>query len=173
MAVNINSSIEECEGKKEQEIKNGYEYIEWLEKYTKENPSFTNGSITNVKDKENVDNLETFYYTINNFAKKNYIYPTETTCGNFYIIKYEENHYKVGYIDNEETIFYCQSINEVEDENIVDFTDVLNNKISPTAELIKLKMMKLSLILSELELVMPEEKLHEEVEKMYRKNKWQ
>ena len=67
----------------------------------------------------------------------------------------------------QEVFFYCERTDE---ENQLDFKDILEEKKQPSAELIKLKLNKLNLLVNELSLIVPEENLVREVSKVYQKN---
>ena len=62
--------------------------------------------------------------------------------------------------------FYCE---RTEEESKIDFNDILEGKKQPSAELIKLKLDKLNLLVNELSLTFPEENLVREVIKIYQR----
>ena len=68
----------------------------------------------------------------------------------------------------QEVFFYCERTDE---ENILDFKDIQEEKKQPRAELIKLKLNKLNLLVNELSLTLPEERIKREISKVYKKRK--
>lgn len=165
------SKIAEAYIKKEKKLKarkekilENEEYINWLEEFTESKDKFTSDD----SHDENVESLEALYLVIENYAEENYIFPAKTTFGHYYIVKYNSFNYKIGYMEGQEVYFYCERTDE---ENQLDFKDILEGKNIPGAELIKLKLNKLNLLLYELSLTLPEERLVNEVSRVYLKHK--
>ena len=132
--------------KRKERILENDEYMNWLEKYTESKHKFT---YDDSRD-ENVESLEALYLVIEEYAEENYVFPN------------------IGYMAGQEVFFYCERTN---DDNILDFEDILEGKKNPRAELIKLKLKELNLIINELSLTFPEEKIKREVSKVYQKRK--
>lgn len=150
--------------KRKERILENEEYMNWLEKYTESKHKFT---YDDSRD-ENVESLEALYLVIEEYAEENYVFPSETTFGSYYTVKYGDINYNIGYMAGQEVFFYCERTN---DDNILDFEDILEGKKNPRAELIKLKLKELNLIINELSLTFPEEKIKREVSKVYQKRK--
>ena len=149
---------------RKEEILESEEYINWLEEYTERKDKFTNDD----SHDENVEKLEALYLIIEEYAEENFVFSSKTTFGHYYTIKYNNVNYNIGYMAGQEVFFYCERTNE---ENILDFKDILEGKKQPSTELIKLKLNKLNLLINELSLIFPEENLTREVSKVYQKRK--
>ena len=158
-------------------IKENPEYIEWLESYTEKYQCFTSDQFQFIKDKldnddkENTESLEALFIVIDEYAKNNYIPSNKDRFGYHYLIGYNSNVYKIGFICGQEAFFYCDKVSQKENAQIIDFNDILQNKITLNAKLINLKLMKLKVLVDELTLIMPEEVLDEEIKRMYKKRK--
>lgn len=148
--------------KRKEKILESDEYINWLEKYTEKRNKIT----SDESNDENIESLEALYLVIEDYAEENYIFPYKTTFGNYYTFKHNDKKYNIGYMSGQEVFFYCE---RTEEENKIDFKDVLEGKKQPSAELIKLKLNKLNLLINELSLTFPEENLVREVIKVYQK----
>lgn len=142
---------------RKEKILESEEYINWLEKYTESKNKITS---------DELESLEALYLVIEDYAEENYIFPSKTTFGSYYTVKHNDKKYNIGYMAGQEVFFYCE---KTEEENIIDFKDVLEGKKQPKAELIKLKLKKLNLLVNELSLTFPEESLVREVKKVYQK----
>ena len=148
--------------KRKEKILESEEYLDWLEEYTEIKEKFTSDD----SNDENVQSLEALYLLVEEYAEENYIFPSKTSFGNYYTVKYNGINYNIGYMAGQGIFFYCERTTE---ENLLDFKDILKGKKQPRAELIKLKLNKLTLLVSELSLTFPEEKLVREVSKVYQK----
>ena len=149
---------------RKEKILESEEYINWLEQYTRNKNKFTNDE----SHDENVESLEALYLVIEDYAEENYVFPSKTTFGNYYTVKYNGVDYNIGYMAGQELFFYCERTNE---ESIIEFKDIIEGKQKPNVELIKLKLNKLNLLVNELSLTFPEENLVREVTKVYQKRK--
>lgn len=149
---------------RKEEILESEEYINWIEEYTERKDKFTNDE----SHDENVEKLEALYLIIEDYAEENFVFPSKTTFGYYYTVKYNNVNYNIGYMAGQEVFFYCERTNE---EDKMDFKDILEGKNRPSTELIKLKLNKLNLVLNELSLIFPEENLVREVSKVYQKRK--
>ena len=145
-----------------------YEYIRWLDNYTLDNPEFLSDYMSNTNknslDKENVEKLKVFYKMIDEYAKKNYIFSCENTLGYHYNIKFENSFFEIGIVDYGEILYYCKKTKEK--AKYIEFENIINNKTAFESELIKLKFTKLTILLSELSLVIPKESIIEQVNKV-------
>lgn len=107
-------------------------YINWLEKFTSRTGGFDTLVLTynadefNEVDRENIENLETLYEVITEFAEKNYITPIDTDLGHFYSIKHNSNCFYIGADWGQGVSFYCTRLDEVE-EGALDYKDVVQN----------------------------------------------
>lgn len=150
--------------KRKEKILESEEYINWLEKYTEKRNKIT----SDESNDENIESLEALYLVIEDYAEENYIFPHKTTFGNYYTFKHNDKNYNIGYMVGQEVFFYCERTDE---ENILDFKDIQEEKKQPRAELIKLKLNKLNLLVNELSLTLPEERIKREISKVYKKRK--
>lgn len=149
---------------RKEKILESEDYINWLEEYTEGKNKFT----SDESNDENVERLEALYLVIEDYAEENYVFPTKKTFGYYYTIKYNGVNYNIGFTNGQGAFFYCERTDE---ENILDFKDILEGKKMASAELIKLKLNKLNLLINELSLMLPEERLKREVTKVYQKRK--
>lgn len=79
-------------------------------------------------DKEQIHNLYLFYMGIATYAHENYIYPIASDSLESYKIRLDDIGYKIGMQFGMNTSFLCKRI-PVENENeFIDFKDVLNDK---------------------------------------------
>lgn len=147
---------------RKEKILESEEYISWLEEYTREKNKIT----TDEPYDENIESLEALYLVIEDYAEENYIFPSKTTFGYYYTVEYNDQKFNIGYMTGQGLLFYCE---RTEEESKIDFNDILEGKKQPSAELIKLKLDKLNLLVNELSLTFPEENLVREVIKIYQR----
>jgi len=126
--------------RKENEEKNKMEnmlsdtdYIKWLEKFTLEHSGFTDEDwlyfpekITK-EDLEKVNDFHLMYNGIEEYACKNYIYPTSSAFGKIYKIKLDNTGFELGKQVGQGTRFFCNIIEIKEEKDFIDFNDVINN----------------------------------------------
>ena len=93
---------------RKEKILENEEYINWLEQYTRNKNKFTNDE----SHDENVESLEALYLVIEDYAEENYVFPSKTTFGNYYTVKYNGVNYNIGYMAGQELFFYCERTNE-------------------------------------------------------------
>lgn len=158
-------------------IKANLDYANWIERYAETHPHFTNEDyLFSISDKpediENTKSLEAFYEIVDTYAKENYIIPETEFNRVYYKLEYNENNYSVGYIWEQEVIFFCaKSVFENKD-NVMQINEIIENKKQIRASIIDLKMKRLNLLLSELKLAnLNEQIIHDEVNKTYEKRK--
>lgn len=150
--------------KRKEKILENEEYIKWLEEYVKNKNNFTSDS----SNEENVESLESLYLVIEEYAEENYIYPVEDIFGYHYTISYNKNNYNIGYMTGPETFFYCE---KTTNESMIEFKDILTRKNNIKTELLKYKLKTLELLINELMLVLPEETIKKETNKIILKRK--
>lgn len=124
------------------EMLSNTKYIEWLEKFTSKHPSFSDDDwlyfpekITK-QDNDNINDLNLFYDVIDNYAEKNYIYPTKCDFGNYYNIKIGNIGYEIGILVGQGTIFFCNRKQLVNNIEYIDFNDIINNKKNDNVDII-------------------------------------
>lgn len=136
---------EKSEKKKQalDQIINSNQYMLWLDNYTKITPFFTCYHFINFKDeieRDNILNLAILYNIINQYARKNYLYPKN----NYYYIKYNNTGYQIG-IDDKNN-YFCQRI-EIKPD-FLNFKDIQQNKELPNTKLLKSYFQKLKEIVT-------------------------
>lgn len=107
-------------------------YIKWLEKFTSKNGGFDtlvltyNGDKYSEEERDNIEQIETLYEVISEFAEKNYITPVNTELGNYYPIKHNDNYFYVGADWGQGASFYCTRLEDAE-ESALNYIDVIHN----------------------------------------------
>lgn len=132
------------------------EYMNWLNKITIEKPSVSPEGFLSCpekisdKDKALVEQLPLLYQGIEDYAERNYIYPTPYGFGGFYKIRFNGVGYEVGMITGQGTVFFCTRV-EIQNENeFIDFNDIMNNKEQDNVKEIKEKIDNLSQMITSL-----------------------
>ena len=150
--------------KRKEKILKSEDYLDWLEEYTEIKEKFTSDD----SNDENVQSLEALYLVIEEYGEENYIFPSKTPFGCYYTVKYKDTNYNIGYMTGQGIFFYCEKTNE---ESQINFKDILEGKKQLSAELIKLKLNKLNILINELSITLPEEYLKREITKVYKRKK--
>ena len=125
------------------------DYIDWLVNFTNMGGGFDtsvltyDGSKFNGIDKKNIENIETLYEVINEFAEKNYLVPHLVEFGNYYSIKYNDIGFYVGVDFGQGTSFYCTRLDEVE-KDAIDYKVLVHNTKLPETESKEKKLEELS-----------------------------
>ena len=131
------------------------DYINWLEKFTSKNGGFDTLVLTYNADKysefdrENIENLETLYEVISEFAEKNYKVPVDTDLGNFYSIRHNDNGFYIGADWGQGVSFYCTRLDEVE-EGALNYDDIVHNGKLPETMKKEQRLEELSLMIDKL-----------------------
>ena len=131
------------------------DYINWLEKFTVKNGGFSTMVLTynankyNDTDRENIENIETLYEVISEFAEKNYISPVEVELGNYFPVKHGDNCFYIGADFGQGTSFYCTRLDEVE-EDALNYKDVVQNIKLPATMRKEQSLEELSLMIDRL-----------------------
>ena len=131
------------------------DYIDWLVNFTNMGGGFDtsvltyDGSKFNGIDKKNIENIETLYEVINEFAEKNYLVPHLVEFGNYYSIKYNDIGFYVGVDFGQGTSFYCTRLDEVE-EDAIDYKVLVHNTKLPETERKEKRLEELSLTIDRL-----------------------
>ncbi len=109
-------------------------YLEWLTQFTKDKEGFSDEDWLyfpeRIKDsdKANVEKLGLFYDGIDNYAQQNYIYPLPCEFGNFYKIRLNEIDFEIGMLVGQGTVFYCKKVKVENEQEFIDFNDIMTNK---------------------------------------------
>ena len=144
--------------KKKEEFKekmqSSTEYIDWLEKFTKEYKCFATDSflyeedIISEDEKNKIYLLEALYEAIVEFADKNYINPKKEDCDIYYNIKHNGIGYEIGYSFGQGSSFYC--LREEPKEEAIDYKQLMNNEKLPSTIIIDEKLQTLEDLLNKL-----------------------
>ena len=131
------------------------DYINWLEKFTSINGGFDtmlliyNADKYSDFDRENIENIETLYEVIVEFAEKNYITPISTELGNYYSVKHDDNGFYIGADWGQGVSFYCTRLDEVE-EDAINYKDAVKNIKLPDTMRKEQRLEELSLMIDRL-----------------------
>ena len=108
------------------------DYIKWLEKFTKEHPSFSDDTWLYKQDEiskddyANVCKISTFFSAIENFADKNYIQGIPCDWGKYYSIEYNKKVYEIGTIVGQGAVSFCNTKDINKEANIIKFEEISN-----------------------------------------------
>ena len=111
--------------------------MSWLSKFMDDYPVFTSSDWIDVaellesQDRRGVMNLHLFYKGISLYAKENYIYPESSEGFEFYSVKYKDSGYRVAEFGDMRKIWACERISLDDEENFIDFYDIMNNQENP------------------------------------------
>lgn len=168
---------ERLEKKKQQlhEMLTSNEYILWLQIFTEVNDNFRSDDwlYTNEKlsknDQEKVSTLGILYKIIQQYAKRNYVYPKNFEVLNYYQIKYNNIGYQIGIIDaSGKNVYFCKRA-KIEPD-FLDFKDIQMNKELKNTKLIKSRLQNLSDLITSMSGVdIPLEAISETTEKTFQK----
>ena len=131
------------------------DYINWLEKFTAKNGGFDTMVLTysadkyNDADRENIENIETLYEVISEFAEKNYISPVEVDLGNYFSVKHGDNCFYIGADFGQGVSFYCTRLDELE-EDALNYKDAVQNIKLPDTMRKEQRLEELSLMIDRL-----------------------
>ena len=119
---------QEKEYKKKQEFKKemhlSTDYIDWIEKFTKENTIFATDSYlydedaVSEEEKENIFLLEALFEVITEYADNNYINPEKKDYEIDYYIKHNDIGYQIGMNYGQGVTFHCARLEEPREESI-------------------------------------------------------
>jgi len=110
-------------------LSTSYDYIEWLKKFTDKQgdfytDDFESGVVDiNDEDHHNVNILNIFYDAIDEYANKKKIASINNGDDYYYLIKYNNIGFKIGFIYGQGTIFYCERT--IPNEKAIDFADII------------------------------------------------
>ncbi len=135
MNQSIKKYIEEQKNKEEKikRIMSNTDYIEWLEKFTKDKESFAdveyNYCSEQLKeiDKKNIEDLYLFYDGIERYASNNHIVPNYFDFGEFYKIKYNNFYFKIGIAYGQGNSIFCHKVTGKNLKGFINFNSILTN----------------------------------------------
>lgn len=126
------------------------EYITWLGNFTKKYEGFSDNKWLycpeelSEQDNNFVQELHLFYDGIETYSSHNYIYPIKCDFGGFYKIKYDGIGFEIGRLIGQGTLFYCTRVEIVNEQEFIDFNDIMNNKEQDNVKDINKKLEELS-----------------------------
>ncbi len=109
-------------------------YLEWLNQFTQDKEGFSDNDWLyfpeqiSDSDKENVEKLCLFYEGINGYADSNHIYPLQSYFGNFYRIRLDKIGFEIGILIGQETVFFCNKVAVENEQEFIDFNDIMTGK---------------------------------------------
>lgn len=118
-------------------ISSNTDYIMWLNYFTITHPSFSDNDWLyfpekiNEVDNNHVGELNLLYAAIERYASKNYIYPIPCDFGGYYKIRLGGNGYEVGCVSGQGTVFFVNRVQIDNQNDFIDFNDIINNKEQP------------------------------------------
>lgn len=113
-------------------IKEIENYILWLEKFTENNPKFycDDGLCLPEITKDNskkTNELSSFYYFIDKYAKQNYIKQYDDNLKRYYIIEYNNIFYEIGKCIFQETVIFCNRLKIRNNNFVINLNRLLSN----------------------------------------------
>lgn len=169
----IEKYVAEAKEQRDKAIKivSNVEYITWLGNFTKEHASFSDDTWLycpeklSAKDNKRVEELHLLYNGIEIYANHNYIYPIKCDFGGFYKIKYDGIGFEIGRLIGQGTLFYCTRVEIENEQEFIDFNDIMNNKERENVHEFKSKLEYLSeIVISTHEYGVPYEAICETLE---------
>lgn len=124
-------------------------YMEWIIDFTKDKKGFSDEDLFYFKkdsnNKENIKNLNLFYKGIDKYAKENHIYPETNEYGSYYKVKYNNAGFQIGIVEGQGiTVYFCNKSSLKNNEDFIDFNDILSNKKQDNVDLINFTLKTLS-----------------------------
>lgn len=122
---------------KSRDLVSNEDYISWLSKFMEDYPVFTSSDWIDVmellgsEDRSGVMDLHLFYKGISLYAKENYIYPESSEGFEYYSIKYKDFGYRIAEFGDMRKYWACERISLDEEEDFIDFYDIMANKENP------------------------------------------
>lgn len=112
-------------------MRSSKEYVNWLKKFTEENPSFSDDYYEIVSgeysdtDKINMKNLSLLFEVIDEYAKKNYMSTRKNEYSESYNFRSDDISYNIGFFRGQGSSFFCQRIDDIETKDFIDFDDII------------------------------------------------
>ena len=111
-------------------------YVEWLKKFTKDKEHFDDEEWAyrpeqiSESDRENVSNLYLFYRGIERYASSNNIVPNYFDFGEYYKVKYNDFHFKIGHAHGQGSIVFFSKITGKNLKGFINFNNIINSNNS-------------------------------------------
>lgn len=112
-------------------MRSSKEYVDWLKKFTEENPSFSDDYYEIVSgeysdtDKINMQNLSLLFEVIDEYAKENYMSTRKNEYSESYNFRSDDISYNIGFFRGQGSSFFCQRIDDIETKDFIDFDDII------------------------------------------------
>lgn len=112
------------------------QYIEWLEKFTIKNPSFSNQDwiygfeSLNDNDRANIQSFHLFCEQVEQYAINNNLNVDKTKMGTFYNLRTNNADFRICSIEGKHKLYFCNRVNFDKDYNIINCNDVLNDDLN-------------------------------------------
>lgn len=106
-------------------------YMCWIEEYMKENdffsnqPNHFNDYLVSMYDLDNMTKLDYFYEIINQYASLINITPYSLESGNYYLLKYNDNGYRITCLNNQ--LYLCEKVELLDYVYFIDYNEISNN----------------------------------------------
>lgn len=130
-------------------MRSSKEYVNWLKKFTEENPSFSDDYYEIVSgeysdtDKINMKNLSLLFEVIDEYAKKNYMSTRKNEYSESYNFRSDDICYNIGFFRGQGSSFFCQRIDDIETKDFIDFDDIIKGSYTNDFEKNKNKVEKM------------------------------
>lgn len=130
-------------------MRSSKEYVNWLKKFTEENPSFSDDYYEIVSgeysdtDKINMQNLSLLFEVIDEYAKKNYMSTRKNEYSESYNFTSDDINYNIGFFWGQGSSFFCQRIDDIETKDFIDFDDIIKGSYTNDFEKNKNKVEKM------------------------------
>ncbi len=163
------------------EIKNSLEYITWIEHFTEQVVLFGENYVSNLRykdlldtDKLNMKKIRLLYNIVSKYASSNYIYLKKNDNYSYYLIRYNNIVYEIGISSKLNGYsYYVKRLGNYTDNDIMEFKDIMEDKISNRKKIIDTKLIRLNNILEEYSNDIPiqaiEDNVKDNIEKIKRK----
>lgn len=108
-----------------------------------------NEEISNLFSNTEYIKLLLFFKDIEKYASDNHIYPIRTDIGCFYRVRLDEIGLEIGYDYVEDTSFHCDRVIVENEEDFINFNDILTNKKQNNIDKISKNLELLSMIIND------------------------
>lgn len=138
--------VDEDTKQKIEKMFSNLDYINWLVSFTNINPIISDDYYRFFKNKlakndhKNVDKLSLLYYGIESYATMNHIYPFYDKETITYKIKINDVGFEIGVLVGKGAIFFCNRVTILNENEFLDFNDIVNHKKLVEAERIDEKL---------------------------------
>lgn len=122
----------EADIKEQEDMVKKYDYMNWLENFTKEHPSFSDDTWLYRKeeiseeDYKKVCKLSMFFCAIEGLSNKNYISGTPCDHGEYYSVEYNGKVYEIGTVVGQGAVSFCNTENVDENATVIKFEEIAN-----------------------------------------------